>query len=217
MRDSILKVCFMLDCTASMGPWIEAAKNRILDLLDDLRDKHENFKIYVAFVGYRDFGEQNHTFNFTTNDTQIYNTITSIHAMGGGDAAEDVAGAYKWVNNLEWNADIRAVFHITDAPNHGMVYHDNRVSDDYPDGHATIDLRDEVRKLARRDIDLTLFRIHKSTDIMYGLMRENYTRIRPDGFKIVNFINSGQTPDDAFYEQISSQLHYSMSQYDPTD
>jgi hypothetical protein len=199
-----------------MGPWIEAAKNRILDLLDDLHDKHNNFKIYVAFIGYRDFGEQHHTFNFTTNRNQIYNTITSIYAMGGRDAAEDVAGAYNWVNHLEWNADIRAVFHITDAPNHGMLYHDNKVSDEYPEGHPTINLLQEVRNLARRDIDLTLFRIHKSTDIMYGLMDEQYSHIRSDGFRIVNFINSAQTPDDAFYQEVSSQLHYSMTQHDPT-
>lgn len=205
----------MLDCTASMGPWIEAAKTKILDLLDDLRDNHPNFKIYAAFIGYRDFGEQWYTVNFTENYTRLYDTVMGIDALGGGDAAEDVAGAYDWVSKLKWDADVRAVFHITDAPNHGMVYHDHKVSDDYPEGHPTIDLRQQVRTLARNSIDLTLFRIHKSTDIMYGLMRENYTRIRMEGFRIVNFIHSGQSPDDAFYQEVSTQLHQSMSQHDP--
>jgi len=216
MMDSVLKVCFVLDCTASMGPWIDAARNRILDLLEDLRDKHPNFKICVAFIGYRDFGEQWYMVNFTENYRKIHDTVMSIDALGGGDEAEDVAGAYEWMTKLNWHADVRAVFHITDAPNHGMVYHDHRVSDDHPDGHPTVDLRQEVKTLARNNVDLTLFRIHKSTDIMYRLMRENYTRIRMEGFRIVNFMNSGQSEDDTFYNEISGQLQYSMSTHDPS-
>lgn len=205
----------MLDCTASMGPWIDAARNKILDLLEELCDKHSNFKIYAAFIGYRDFGEQWYTVDFTKNHTKIHDVIMNIDALGGGDAAEDVAGAYDWVTKLNWDADVRALFHITDAPNHGMVYHDHNVSDDHPEGHPTVDLREEVRVVARKNIDLTVFRIHKSTDIMYRLMRENYTRIRMDGFRIVDFIKSGQIPDDAFYYEVSSQLQLSMNTHDP--
>ena len=212
-----LKVCFVLDCTASMTPWIDAAKNKILDLLDDLQKSHKNFKIYAAFIGYRDFGEQWYHVHFTDNYLQIHDTVMRIHALGGGDQAEDVAGAYKHVMNLDWGtADVKAVFHIGDAPNHGLMYHDSKVEDDYPEG-GRVHLLTEVRLLAGHHIDVTVFRLNRSTDIMYNLMKRSYGEVRPDVFRIVNFVNSDETEDVTFYREISTQLHSSMSVHDPTD
>lgn len=220
-RDKMLKVCFVLDCTASMTPWIHAAKNKVLDLLEDLEESHKNFKIYAAFIGYRDFGEQWYHVNFTENSLenymQLHDTIMRIHALGGGDEAEDVAGAYKHTVNLDWNtADVKAVFHIGDAPNHGLLYHDNKVGDDYPQGTKT-DLRTEVRFLAANQIDLTVFRLNKSTDIMFKIMKDCYDEVRPKVFKIVNFVNSNETEETTFYREISSQLQTSMSMCDSTE
>jgi hypothetical protein len=217
MKDSTLKVCFVLDSTASMGPWIEAAKNKILDLLDDLSSKYTNFKIYAAFIGYRDFGEDWVYVDFTQTHRRIYSEVMNLKPLGGGDSAEDVAGAYRWVTNLNWDADVRAVFHITDAPAHGLMYHDDLVSDDYPNGHPTIHLDDDITILASRHVDLTVFKIHSSTDIMYEHMNYIYKRTRMHGFRIVNFMKSNETPDDIFYTEISTQLQDSMNTFDPTD
>lgn len=216
MRESTLKVCFVLDCTASMEQWIEAAKQRINVILEELQHEHPNFKIYAAFIGYRDFGETYHYMKFTNDFEDIRYLLLDIDAKGGEDEAEDVSGAYRWVNSLNWSADVRSVFHITDSPDHGLLYHDHNVSDDYPEGHPTVDLLNEIQKLATSDINLTLFRINQSTDIMYNLMRSEYVLIRMDGFRIVEFMNSTQTVTDAFYDEISSQLHYSMCTYDTT-
>jgi hypothetical protein len=215
MRESTLKVCFILDCTASMGPWIKAAKNRILEVLDKLRNDNPNFKIYASFIGYRDFKEEWFYVDFTQNYGIIHNALKDIQAFGGEDEAEDVSGAYDWVSKLNWSADLRSIFHITDAPNHGLAYHDDTVSDDYPEGHPYIDLRKIIVNLAVNNIDLTVFQITMSTRIMYNIMKDIYTRIRRKGFQIVNFMNSNQTPDQVFYHQVSSQLNQSMSQYDP--
>lgn len=217
MPAQTLKVCFVLDCTASMNPWIDAAKNKLLDLLEDLQESHKNFKIYAGFVGYRDFGEHWHRVDFTDNYVTIHDTIMKIHAWGGGDEAENVAGAYKWAMDLEWgDADVKAVFHIGDAPNHGAMYHDNKVQDDYPQG-GSVNLLTEVRLMAGHRIDVTVFRLNKSTDIMYNLMKAAYDEVRPTVFRIVNFMNSDETEDVTFYREISTQLHSSMSVHDPTD
>lgn len=214
MRDPTLKVCFVLDCTASMGPWIQAAKYKIRDIIDQLTIKHPNFKIYIAFIGYRDFGEDYTFIKFTENYDEIYDKLKDICAKGGDDEAEDVAGAYHWVTSLNWSADVRAVFHITDAPNHGVIYHDTDVSDNYPYGHPTIDLLEEVRTLSDYRVDLTVFRISVTTDIMYDLFMTEYGM---RGFRIVEFDDSSETEADTFYNEISSQLHNSMSLYTATD
>ncbi len=214
MRESILKVCFVLDCTGSMGPWIEAAKYKIRDILKKLKDEHPNFKIYVALAGYRDFGESYTYIKFTEDYGDIYDGLDDIIASGGDDEAEDVASAYHWVTSLNWSADVRAVFHITDAPNHGVIYHDADVTDDYPAGNPTIDLLEEVHKLATYNVDLTVFRISKDTDIMYGLFMDEYDINR---FRVVEFIDSNDTEVDVFYNEITTQLHNSMSLCPPTD
>lgn len=209
---NIVKVCFILDCTSSMGSWIEAAKNKILDILDDLRNAHKDFKIFVSFIGYRDFGEHSYRINFTDNYQQIYNTITTIQALGGGDMAEDVSGAYRMATSLFWEGSIKTIFHITDAPNHGMMYHTFNISDDCPDGHPTVDLREEIRILANQNVDLTVFRLNKSTDIMQAIMKQEYTKIRLFGFKIVDFTESVENPSNVFYNEVYSHLTTSMTQ-----
>lgn len=212
-----LKVCFVLDCTASMSPWIYAAKNKILDLLDDLSSKHQTFKIYAAFVGYRDFDDPWVEVDFTSNHREIHDAVMSLEAFGGGDVAEDVAGAYKRVNALQWGASVQAVFHIGDAPSHGYMYHDEHVSDDHPDGDPSIDVIHEVRELAYKQVDLTLFRLNRSTDILYKLMKTQYMEVYPEGFRMIDFTRSTRSADDSFYHEVSSQLMSSMTTYDPTD
>lgn len=207
----------MLDCTASMSRWIYAAKNKILDILEDLSRDHQNFKIYTAFIGYRDFEDTWIEVDFTNNYEQIHETVMAIDAIGGGDIAEDVAGAYKRVSSLQWDATIRAVFHIGDAPAHGYMYHEEHITDDHPEGHPTIDILREVRDLAYKQVDLTLFRLNRSTDILYKLMKTQYMEVHPEGFRMVDFIYSTQTADDVLYQEVSSQLMLSMKTHDPTD
>jgi hypothetical protein len=212
-----VKVCFVLDCTASMSPWIYAAKNKILDLLEDLSKNHNNFKIYAAFIGYRDFEDPWVEVDFTHNHQQIHEAVMKLDAFGGGDVAEDVAGAYKRVTSLNWGASIQTVFHIGDAPPHGYMYHEDHISDDYPDGNPSVDLLREVRDLAYKQVDLTLFRLNRSTDIMFKFMKIQYMEIYPEGFRVIDFTRSKQSADDSFYQEVSSQLMSSMSTYDPTD
>jgi len=48
-----------MDCTSSMGDWIEEAKKILIKLIDDLVKRFKGFTFRVAFVGYRDFCDKN--------------------------------------------------------------------------------------------------------------------------------------------------------------
>jgi len=109
------------------------------------------------------------------------------------------------------------VFHIGDAPNHGELYHSTFMDDSFPEGHPTVNLREEVLKLAEKKVDLTVFRLNRTTDIMFGLMKKEYEKVNRDNFRIVNFMTSEEDARTSFYSQVSSQLSYSMSTHDPTN
>lgn len=196
-----------------MQPWIDAAKDKIVDTLDSIRQPYPEHQISAAFIGYRDFHDEEQfiRINFTENLQQLQDSIMNVVAEGGDDICEDVAGAYRFVNGLEWHADVRCVFHITDAPNHGLDYHEDHVDDDYPNGHPYIDLKQEVRELAHKHIDLTVFSIKQTTELMYRIMRNIYRDIRPEGFSVVNLCNRRYLASDAFYSEISQRILQSMN------
>jgi hypothetical protein len=56
--------------------------------------------------------------------------ILGVSAQGGADTCEDVAGGLAQLAAIPWRGDVRVVFHVADAPPHGMAYHAPHVSDD---------------------------------------------------------------------------------------
>lgn len=213
MSNKTLQVCFVMDCTASMQPWIDAAKEKIVDTLESIRERYPDYQISGAFVGYRDFEDRDPFVRipFTQDIQGLQDSILDVDAEGGDDICEDVAGAFRFVNGFVWDADVRCVFHITDAPNHGLEYHDLHVEDSYPDGHPYISLSDELHDLAFKNIDLTVFSMNSSTDVMYKIMRNIYRDIRPDGFSVINLRNKKYVARDTFYSEISQRIVYSMN------
>lgn len=212
MANRTLQVCFVLDCTASMQSWIDAAKDKIVDTIELIQEKYPGFTIEVGFIGYRDFhdSEQFIRIPFTQDIKYLQESIMGIVSDGGDDICEDVAGAYRFAYGLGWTADVRCIFHITDAPNHGMQYHKEDLEDDYPGGHPYISLCSEVRDFALNNINLTVFNINESTEIMYRIMKKIYRNIRPDGFSIVNLRNRKYNVSHTFYSEISRGINNSM-------
>lgn len=213
MNSQSVQVCFVLDCTASMQPWIDAAKNKMVDTLERIREQYPDYSISAAFVGYRDFEDPEPFIRvqFTTNLQKVEDSIMDVMADGGDDICEDVAGAYRFVNGLDWTANVRCMFHITDAPNHGLEYHDEYIEDEYPLGHPYIDLKEETHDLAYKNIDLTVFSVNNTTDTMYKIMRNIYQDIRPDKFNVVNLKNRRYVPQDVFETEVSQRIMSSIS------
>ena len=215
MNNHTLQVCFILDCTASMQMWIDAAKEKIVETLECIHKEYPTYKISAGFIGYRDFHDEEQIIKlpFTEDIEKLQNSIMNIIAEGGDDTCEDVSGAYRFVNNLEWNADVKCAFHITDAPNHGLIYHGNHVDDDYPSGHPYIDLATEIQDLAMKHIELTVFSIKRSTDIMYNIMRNIYENIYPNRFNTVSLVGSKYNTNNIFLSEISHRISTSIKSH----
>lgn len=187
---SIVQICFILDCTASMDPWIQAAKNQIMEIISKLRREYSEYRYEVALVGYRDFGDHERIILKDFSDPkQIVNLLKQIKADGGDDEAEDVAGALHRVCDLSWKVrdGICSIFHITDAPAHGMRFHAPELSDRYPRGDPYgMDPCEFLRKLSTLGIDYTFIKIKSSTDIMIRIFYETYTNHGTGEFQVID-------------------------------
>ena len=118
-----VKLAFVLDCTASMGPWIHAAKTKIHEIIENSIKDHNQATFEVGLVAYRDHGDDRpiQVIGFTTPEN-VMMSMRDMAAEGGDDVPESVAEGYlHLMREMDWaNADVRLVFHIADAPAHGL-------------------------------------------------------------------------------------------------
>lgn len=92
----------VMDCTSSMGPWIEQAKNHSQSMVSSIIKRcDENLgarcDLRVGFVAYRDFdcmkrGLLYDAASLTDDIEQVKAKIAKQQAMGGGDIPEDPVG-----------------------------------------------------------------------------------------------------------------------------
>ena len=167
-----------MDCTGSMEPWIQAAKDHIINIVHKTQQETPEAGIRVAFIGYRDYGDNPQVIrqNFGNVETLLYQ-IEDVHARGGDDIAEDVAGGLMNVRTLAWDCvAAKSIVHIGDAPPHGMRFHQPWVSDRFPQGDP--EGKDPLRilqSLSEDNIDYTFIKINDSTNIMIKEFHGVYT------------------------------------------
>ncbi|KAJ9534954.1 hypothetical protein QJQ45_029611, partial [Haematococcus lacustris] len=155
-------VC-LLDVTSSMQPHIEAVRNNIGAVLDQISSRFPWAKDHMrmACIGYRDFMANTpgkvETEPFVwdggagslpslgdpaqahTSAERMRTFLSTVQGSGGGDAAEDVLGGLlKVAEMLERDGLGRntVLFHICDYPNHGMEFNNftDPLYDFYPNG-----------------------------------------------------------------------------------
>ncbi|KAF2075601.1 hypothetical protein CYY_003106 [Polysphondylium violaceum] len=144
---------FLIDCTGSMGSYINQVKNDITKLQENLKVKHSNLDMMFGFIRYTDFdmGSKNHSvFQFSRSTGEFVNFVSKITAMGGGDGPEDVFGGMNLMKSMNWRPEsTRVVIHIADAPCHGSEYHsmtDSHSAGD-PNGIKLVDLMNSINAL----------------------------------------------------------------------
>lgn len=136
-------IVFIIDTTASMGPYIDEAKARVRDILKDFQTK-QNLDIKVSLIEYRDHPPQDYSFVTREYDftdvSSIQNHLNSLIPAGGGDRQEAVWPAINKLNELSWrqNSD-RQVFIILDSPPHGYG-----TGDGFPQGDPSGLTQDKV-------------------------------------------------------------------------
>lgn len=216
---TIVKLCFVLDCTGSMDPWIQASKTKIREIVDNIIHEYPNTIVEIALVGYRDYGDQDQfiTIDFTNPD-RIRSALRVVRADGGTDAAEDVAGAFKEVLQLKWQGgNVNMIVHITDAPAHGLDFHSPSISDRYPGGDpAGLDPRDLIREMSNRGYDFTFIKITSDTDKMINTFHTSWTG--SGRFSVVDlrpqYINeSFNDPVELLSPAVSRAVTHSITQY----
>ena len=146
-NEKTLDMCLILDCTASMGSWIQRSKDTLKTIIDQAKVENPSLKVRVSFVGYRDFGYGNKQYSVIdfSEDLDIVKSFISKQdacSSPGNDWPEDVQGGLHKALGMSWEKDsIRSVFHIADAPGHGKDICDwgDRYPDGSPDGHKIQD------------------------------------------------------------------------------
>merc|ERR1719420_755460 len=95
-----------MDCTGSMGSYIQAAKKNIEAIAAKLVQS-EGYDLRFALVAYRDHPPQDMSyvtkkFAFTNSVEQMKRDLATLSAKGGGDGPEAVAAGLKATLESEW-------------------------------------------------------------------------------------------------------------------
>ncbi|OWF47447.1 uncharacterized protein LOC110454344 [Mizuhopecten yessoensis] len=153
---SVLDLAFAMDCTSSMGSYIETARNSIRTIVEEIVSS-EKSDVHLALVEYRDHPPQDRTFvtrrhNFTSSVSKMKSWLDDCSAQGGGDFPEAVADALYDMLKLSWRENATKIcVLISDAPPHGLSPH----GDEFPNGCPKgLDPMNIVRELAAKGITL---------------------------------------------------------------
>jgi hypothetical protein len=212
-----VKLAFVLDCTASMGPWIHAAKTKIREIIDECSKTHNQASFKVGLVAYRDHGDNipMRVCGFASPEDAMM-VLHGMNAEGGDDIAEDVSGAFHHLLRgiLDWShTDVKLVFHITDAPAHGLKFHPPHISDRFPQGDPTgNDPCDFLREMSDRGFYYTFVRIKSATDQMLDVFHKAWGN--PGTFDVIDLKSQDV---DMFSPMVSRSVsmaidHYTSSQ-----
>lgn len=123
--NSTLEMVFVLDTTGSMGGLLEGAKQRIWGIVNEVMQSAAHPSVRAGLVAYRDRRDEYVTkvLPLTTDLDQVYSTLMSYRAEGGGDTPENVRRALAdGVRNAGWSPRTpgiaQIIFLVGDAPPH---------------------------------------------------------------------------------------------------
>jgi hypothetical protein len=147
--EKTLDLVFTMDCTGSMGSYIQAAKTNIQAIVKRLSEQ-ENADLRFGLVAYRDHPPQDmsfitQTFPFTTTLAGMQKNLASLSAAGGGDGPEAVATALKSTLDMGWREEATKVcILIADAPPHGLGEANDGFPNGSPDGVDPLTVLDQM-------------------------------------------------------------------------
>jgi Mg-chelatase subunit ChlD len=125
-----VEVVFCLDTTGSMGGLINAAKQKIWAICNQIAGGTPTPRVKVGLVAFRDRGDAYITkvFDLTDDLDAIHGHLMGFQAQGGGDFPESVNQAlHDSVHKVKWSAHpktLKLIFLVGDAPPH-MDYKDD--------------------------------------------------------------------------------------------
>ena len=199
IRQSRLDLLFIMDITNSMDNYLDEAKNGILAMIKKIQIECPGSEIFLGFIGYKDFndldfGEKYINLEFTTDYEKIKNNISFLKAEGGGDTAEDLCGAFDLAKNKNWTGKTRFAILVTDSPCHGEKYHDlKKEEDNYPNGDRDErNIEDYIIFFAQNEISLYCLKINSTTDKMFKIFKDIYTKNKDKNSKNEFVVEQGK-------------------------
>ncbi len=117
-----VEVVFCLDTTGSMGGLINAAKQKIWSISNQIAVGNPTPELKVGLVAYRDRGDAYVTkiFDLTADLDSVNKNLMGFQAGGGGDFPESVNQAlHESVTKVNWtkgNKALKIIFLVGDAP-----------------------------------------------------------------------------------------------------
>lgn len=191
---------FLIDTTGSMYSYINAAKEQVKSIVDDIKNSFLNeSEVRVSVVSYKDHGDHPNIefLDFTPSADQVFEFLGRLNADGGADAPEDVLGGVYQALNVSWKQQTRCIIHIADAPPHGAgVLHDFCYSSDhYPHpGSEPHGLTYEplLKQLIQLNVNYALLRINSSTDRMALAFAQVYAASSADAKLLPSNVYSSQ-------------------------
>lgn len=124
LRQPEVEVVFVLDSTGSMGGLIEAAKQKIWSIANEIAKGRPTPKIRMGLIAYRDRGDAYVTqvFDLSENLDRMYTDLLALRADEGGDGPEHVLQALSdAVKRMSWSRNpeaFKVVYLVGDAPPH---------------------------------------------------------------------------------------------------
>ena len=180
INKSRLDLLFIIDSTNSTNPYLENIKKNFNKMIKDIYNNCPTATIYIGFIGYTDFneldlGEQYIDIELTKEKEEINQKIKDLEPHGGGDEAEDLAGALELALNKKWKGFSRFAILATDAPCHGIEFHSPEVEDNYQNGDPNgRDIKLFVKNFAEKNISLFCARLSDTTEIMFNIFEKKY-------------------------------------------
>lgn len=143
-QDSELDLCFICDCTGSMGSYIRAAQDNIQSIVSKIG--HHGAKVRFGLISYRDHPPQEKTYvtqvhPFTEDLEVMRGYVNTMKAHGGGDGPEAVTAALADAFNLPWRPNATKIcVLIADAPPHGLEPSGNGFPNGDPEGRDPLEI-----------------------------------------------------------------------------
>lgn len=151
-KPSNVDICFLIDATESMKPWIDSVTFQIKNLIKKASEDYKGFNYRVGYIAYRDFDLREKSFeyfDFTDKPEKMEASLAKLQAIGGGDLAEDInGGLQKVLRYMSWKGNIKILVHFADAPCHGKRFHN--LEDDHDQPKSDVDwseLLSEVKEI----------------------------------------------------------------------
>ena len=185
LNQTRLDILFIIDCTNSVNLYLEEIKSNFTNMIQNIQTTCPMATIYIGFIGYLDFidlmlDSKYINIELTKDIKSITEQIENLKSHGGGDIAEDIAGAFEMALKKDWQGISRFAILAADAPCHGVEFHgraNDKNYDNFPEGDPIErDIKEFVRKFAENNISLFCAKFSDDTDMMFDIFRKEYNK-----------------------------------------